>query len=144
MESIISIDTIKTNIEVKTWKEAVYETGKLLLDVGYIEKKYIEAMIDKVEEFGPYVAIAPGIAMPHARPEDGVNKTGISIITLENPVNFGHEKNDPINLVIALAAADNKAHIEALSSLMTILGDDEKLENILNSKTPEELLNIII
>jgi|SRR5699024_4390583 len=144
MKSIISIDTIETNVEVKTWKEAIYETGKLLLDVGYIEKKYIEAMIDKVEEFGPYVAIAPGIAMPHARPEDGVNKTGISIITLENPVNFGHEKNDPINLVIALAAADNKTHIEALSSLMTILGDDEKFENILNSKTPKELLNIII
>lgn len=45
---------------------------------GNITPKYIQDMIDNVNKNGPYIVIVPGIAMPHARNEGGVIKTGIS------------------------------------------------------------------
>ncbi|MBS4537867.1 PTS sugar transporter subunit IIA [Clostridium sp. D2Q-11] len=143
IENLININTISSNVNASNWKDAVKKAGNLLLEEGFIEERYIEAMIDKVEELGPYIVIAPGIAMPHSRPEDGVNKTGVALITLEEGINFGHEKNDPVNLVIALAAKDNKSHIKSLSELMEVLGNEELLEKILNSNSSREIYECV-
>nr|WP_269207784.1 PTS sugar transporter subunit IIA [Streptococcus equi] len=40
-----------------------------LLESGQIQASYPEAMIAKVEEFGPFINLGKGIAIPHARPE---------------------------------------------------------------------------
>lgn len=56
--------------KVKDWKEAVRLSGELLLRDGCIEPRYIDGMIKTCEELGPYIAICPGVAIPHARPED--------------------------------------------------------------------------
>ncbi|NMA86709.1 MAG: PTS sugar transporter subunit IIA [Tissierellia bacterium] len=140
---IIELGNIRTNVEAKDWRDAVIKTGKLLLKQGSIEKSYIDAMIDKVEELGPYIVIAPYIAMPHARPEDGVNRTSIAMVTLKEPLNFGHDKNDPVKLILALAAKDNEAHLETLANLMEILGDEDKLSKIMDSQSPEELYSYL-
>lgn len=141
---IITLNSIQTNVEAKDWKDAVIKTGELLLEQGFVEKNYIDAMINKVEELGPYIVIAPHIAMPHARPEDGVNKTSIAIVTLKESLNFGHEKNDPVRLILALAAKDNEDHLETLANLMEILGDETKLANIMDSLSPEELYSYLV
>ncbi len=36
-------------------------------------------MIANVNKFGTYIVIAPKVAMPHSRPEDGVNKNCVSM-----------------------------------------------------------------
>lgn len=143
INEFVKLENIAVNVKADCWKEAVRKAGQLLLSSDCIEERYIDAMIEKVTELGPYIVIAPQIAMPHARPEDGVKQTSIAIITLENGVNFGHEKNDPVKLLIALAAIDSTAHIEALANLMDILGNEEKLNNILNSKTSKELYEFL-
>jgi len=99
-------------------------------------------MIRVAIEFGPYIVVAPGIALPHARPEDGVINASIAIARLETPVNFGNEDNDPVYLVVALAAVDNKQHIEGLQQLALVLGDEEKIKAIKTATTPGEILDI--
>ena len=42
-----------------------------MVDAGFTEPTYTEAMIDVVRDMGPYIVLAPGLAMPHARPEMG-------------------------------------------------------------------------
>lgn len=143
IDEFVTPDTIAVNVKVDTWQEAVNYAGSLLLKSDAIEERYINAMINKVKELGPYIVIAPQIAMPHARPEDGTKKSAISIITLDKGINFGHEKNDPVKLVIALAAVDNEAHIEALAKLMEVLGDSNTLDNIFSSKSPQEVYRCI-
>ncbi|SKC84859.1 PTS sugar transporter subunit IIA [Maledivibacter halophilus] len=143
IDEFVTPDTIAVNVKVDTWQEAVHYAGSLLLKSNAIEERYINAMVNKVKELGPYIVIAPQIAMPHARPEDGTKKSAISIITLDKGINFGHEKNDPVKLVIALAAVDNEAHIEALAKLMEVLGDSDTLDNIFSSKSPQEVYKCI-
>ena len=49
---------------------------------GTIEERYIDGMIETVKNLGPYIVIAPGVALPHARPEDGVIEPSMSLVTL--------------------------------------------------------------
>lgn len=143
IDEFITPDIIAVNVKVDSWQDAVNYAGNLLLKADFIEERYIDAMVNKVNELGPYIVIAPQIAMPHARPEDGVKRSAISIITLDSGIAFGHEKNDPVKLVIALAAVDNKEHIQALAKLMEILGEVDTLKNILSSQSSQELYKCI-
>ncbi|MFO6427822.1 PTS sugar transporter subunit IIA [Escherichia coli] len=52
----------------------------------WYSRRYYQAILDGVEQFGPYFVIAPGLAMPHGRPEEGVKKTGFSLVTLKKPL----------------------------------------------------------
>ena len=74
-----------------------------LLANGTIEPSYVAALFRSHEELGPYYVLGPGLAMPHARPEDGVNRLGLGLTVLKTGVNFGSEGNDPIQLLITLA-----------------------------------------
>ena len=58
--------------------------GQLMVDAGFTEPTYTEAMIDVVRDMGPYIVLAPGLAMPHARPEMGAKQVGTALVTLEN------------------------------------------------------------
>ena len=87
--------------------------------------------------------IALGIALPHARPEDGIKRMCLSLITLKEPVKFGHPQNDPVDFVIALGAVDNKSHVKALGQLAEMLGDQENLKAMRSAQTKEDVLKII-
>lgn len=116
LESCIALD-----VEAKDWKEAIRKTGQLLLNAGIIEKRYIDAMIRNVEENGPYIVIYPGIAIPHAVPEDGALDTKAAIIRLKSNVNFHHEENDPVNYIIALSIKESDRVGKRLYSLTKLL-----------------------
>ncbi len=44
----------------------------LLVAADVVEPRYYRAILDGVAQHGPYFVIAPGLAMPHGRPEEGV------------------------------------------------------------------------
>lgn len=130
-------------VTVETWEEAIRAAGELLVEEKAVEPRFVDAMVRVAEELGPYIVVAPGIALPHARPEDGVKRASISAISLRDPVEFGHEKNDPVRLVIALAAEDNKQHVQGLADLASVLGQPKTVERLMAAESKEELLDIM-
>ncbi|WKS99379.1 PTS sugar transporter subunit IIA [Gallibacterium salpingitidis] len=126
-----------------SWQEAVKLCAKPLLDEGMIEPRYVDKIFQLYEDIGPYFVIAPKIAMPHARPEDGVIATGLSLLVVSSGVNFHSEDNDPVSLIIMLAAKDNTEHLSALASLAEMLGDDENVERLVNATTTDEIFTFI-
>ena len=123
--------------------EAIRIAGDLLVKNGLASPDYTEAMIENLEENGPYIVIAPGIAMPHARPEKGALKMGISIVTLDNSVTFGHATNDPVEIVIGLCAVDHDQHLELLSEVVSLLGDETIKKRLIQAESEKEMLEII-
>ncbi|WP_055280966.1 PTS sugar transporter subunit IIA [Thermococcus sp. EP1] len=142
MIETICLEDIKTNVEVATWEESVKVAGEILYKNGKITKDYILGMIETIKKLGPYAVIAPGIALPHARPEDGALKVGISIVVLNNPINFG-SPNDPVKVVIAFSAPDKTSHVQLLQELAKLLSDEEIRGKLANAKTPQEVVEII-
>ncbi len=142
--NFLSKDAIACNLACPDWKSAVREAGRLLVKEEIVEEAFIGKMIGYVEEFGPYIVILPGFALAHARPEDGALKTGISLITLTPPVHFGHEDNDPVSIVVALASSEKGEHLECLGDVVGLISQKEKAEKILAAITPEEIYRLLI
>jgi mannitol/fructose-specific phosphotransferase system IIA component (Ntr-type) len=143
LEKMISKKTIALNVDVKDWQEAIRVSGGLLVKNDFVEPRYIDAMIETTKTLGPYIVISPGVALPHARPEDGVKEPCMSLITLKTPVNFGNEHNDPVKLVIAFGTIDHNAHVKAISKLARIIGDEEKLNSLINAQEINQVEKII-
>ncbi|MFW6295519.1 MAG: PTS sugar transporter subunit IIA [Halanaerobium sp.] len=102
---LLKEDQIKIINEVLDWKEAITKAGELLENKDLIENRYINRMIEIVENKGPYIAIAPEICLAHAGIEDGVKKSAISQLVIRKGIKLGHQF-DPIKFVFILAAVD--------------------------------------
>ncbi|MBT2288929.1 BglG family transcription antiterminator [Paenibacillus albidus] len=134
LQDILKDSNILLHQEGKNWKEVITKVALPLVKEEVIEERYINAMIKSVEEFGPYIVVGKHLALAHARPEDGVNKLGISVMTLKEPVNFGHPDNDPVKIVFCLAAVNSHSHIKVMKSLVELIDDTEKLEKLFVAK----------
>src|SRR5699024_4525331 len=116
-------DLIQLNVKVNSAEEAITEAGNILLKEGAIESDKIEAMIKAYKKNVPYTDLAPHIAIRHARPEDGVNEASVSLVRLDHPIEFGHDSNDPVQMVFGLGASSNEQHLTLLRKLTTLLND---------------------
>lgn len=143
LKELITEDTVTVVDHVEDWKAAITLAANPLLRQGEIEEKYIDAMIQKVEESGPFIHIGPFVALPHARPEEGVNEIGMSILKVDEPVNLLDDVAHPIKLFICLAAVDNDTHLKALANLTNILSDEALLDRLVNAINPEAILEVI-
>jgi mannitol/fructose-specific phosphotransferase system IIA component (Ntr-type) len=143
LNDLITPDVISLNVQCRYWEEAIRKGMKVLREKNYVENSYEEAVIKSIKEMGPYMVVAPGIVLSHAKPENGVNKLSMSLMTIKNPVKFGSKLNDPVKLVITLAPKDREAHLRALSQLMELFMNSEDLKSIFKAKTTEEIINII-
>lgn len=120
-------------------QEAIQKAGDLLVNQGYVEPQYVDAMIQSFNENGPYIVIAPEIAIPHARPEDGVHEASVSMVKLAEPVVFGNEANDPVSLVFALGASSSEEHLGLLKKLMNVLGNKESINQLKKASSYEQI-----
>lgn len=143
LQDILKDSNILLNEECKDWKEAINKVGQILVSEEVIEKRYIDAMIKSVEEYGAYIVVGKHLALAHARPEDGVNKLGISVMTLKEPVNFGNPDNDPVKIVFCLAAVDSYSHLNVMKNLIELINDEEKLEKLI-AATDEKSFNQVL
>ena len=137
---LLSANCIALDVAAETWQESIVAAGELLERAGIADAPYTQSMIDNVESNGPYIVVAPGFAFAHARPSPAVHHTGMSWVRLAHPVSFGHKTNDPVSLVVALAATDSGAHNTAMAELAKLLGDTDRRAALESAATPDELL----
>ncbi|MBF7980754.1 MULTISPECIES: PTS sugar transporter subunit IIA [Rahnella] len=128
---------------IKDWQSAVALAAQPLIDSGAAESRYLQAIYDMHREIGPYYVLGEGIAMPHARPEEGAVRTALSLVIVSEGVEFGSEDNDPVYVIFALAAVDSHSHIEMIASLSHLFCDDEAAKKLKQSKNKQEALDII-
>jgi len=125
------------------WRDAVRAAGAALVASGATTDAYTDEMIATVEALGPYIVIAPGIALAHSRPSPAVLRAGMSLVTLARPVAFGHKANDPVSLVIGLAAPDAEGHVQALATLAEFLVDEDRRAAMLRATSPVSIRALI-
>lgn len=143
MEEIFNRKNVNVCDDIIGWKEAIRLSAKPLLDYGYVGEEYLDAIFSSVEKYGPYIDFGLEVAVPHARPEFGVKKTGVSLLKLKEKVNLQNSEDHPIKLIITFCSVDDTSHIEILKEISSIFGDSEKLEKIKEANSSEEILEII-
>lgn len=144
VSELLPLDAVRLDTPAADWREAVRAAGELMVRTGACTGRYTTEMTENVEENGPYIVIAPGIALAHARPSSAVLRTGMSWVRLERPVEFGHETNDPVDLVAGLAAKDRGAHQSALAELARLLAGPGTVRALREAPTARALHALLV
>lgn len=92
---INDIKWVQAQREATDWRQAVEIATRPLVAYGAAQPCYVNGIIENTLNWGPYYLIAPGIALPHARPEQGANYNQVSITTLRTPVAFATRSATP-------------------------------------------------
>ncbi|NRN27070.1 PTS sugar transporter subunit IIA [Photorhabdus heterorhabditis] len=143
LKTLLTKDVIQLIPNIKDWREAIAVACQPLVENSAISPRYIDAIYRSHEEIGPYYVVGPGIAMPHARPEEGVNRLSLALTVISQGVEFGSEGNDPVKLLIVLAAIDNASHIEVISQLAALFDNQQDTKLLMGAKSKEEIISVI-
>ncbi|QIM67674.1 PTS ascorbate-specific transporter subunit IIA [Mannheimia granulomatis] len=146
-QSLIENNSILLNQSASNWEEAIKIGTDLLEKAGTIEPCYYDNIVSKIKEMGPYIILAPGLAMPHARPEEGVIKTSFALVTFDTPIYFDGE-DEPVHVMLTLAGSDSDQHMQGLMEITQVLDDPDSdtgvdLDKIRRCKTAEEVYAVI-
>ena len=139
----LTADAIELGAVAADWRAAVRIAGDVLARAGIATPAYADEMIRMIEEHGPYVVIAPGLALAHARPGPAVLSDGLAIVTLASPVDFGHPHNDPVSVVLGLAIATADEHLAAVAELANVFNDSTAITDLAAATTVEEIQRIM-
>lgn len=129
--TVLKRENIKVKLKSTDKYEAIRLAGRLLVDGGYVNEEYIEAMVERENELTTY--IGQGIAIPHGVGDAKKNiiKSGMVVLQYPEGVSFNGEL---AYLVVGIAGVGNE-HLSILSNLANVIEDaDEgtlkKLRNI--------------
>jgi mannitol/fructose-specific phosphotransferase system IIA component (Ntr-type) len=126
--------------QVQSWEAAIRLAAQPLLEAGCIATSYIDAMIQNVNDNGSYMIILPGISMPHARPESGALKNGLSILKVNAAVTFPGK--NLVNVLFCFSGVDPDGHMDMIADLSEILMDDVAVARLFAAKTGEDIFEV--
>jgi PTS system ascorbate-specific IIA component len=143
LSRLLPATAVRLGVRAIDWRAAVRAAGDALVASGSTTSAYTDEMIATVEQLGPYIVIAPGIALAHSRPSPAVKRAGLSLVRLAGPVPFGHRTNDPVTLVVGLASPDDDGHVAALATLAELLAEDGRRSALLEADSVPAVLDLI-
>ena len=120
-QALIENNSIRLGLSASTWQEAV------------------KLAVDPLIESG---AVKPGMAMPHARPEAGVQRDAFSLVTLKEPVTFSDGKG--VSVLLALAATSSQIHTSvAIPQIIALFELENSIARLEACKSEEEVFAMI-
>lgn len=141
LSDILTEENILLNQSAETWEEAVIKGGEILLHNGYVSKKYVDSLAENIKKYGSYVVISEGIALPHSKTDNAVLKTGMSLVTLKEPVIFPGDKK--VSIILSFSSFDMNEHFTALSDLNELIFGHEFFENIMKARYSKDVIRYI-
>ena len=143
LKDLIDKTAIIRDDESEDWETAIRKASIPLIKSKKILPEYPENIIKGAKIHGPYFVVAPGIAIPHARPEEGALEEALGISILKTPVPFLNSPNNPVKYLFTLSMTSSQGHLEALAQLVELLEKRDFLEFLDRAKNSEEIFNFI-
>ena len=140
LSELLLPSNIELNVKVKTWQEAIKKAGNILYREGYVEENYSDEMVKVISKFGPYMVIAPNLAIPHTE-KKYVKRTGMSLITLTQPAYFFG--GIPVNTVLAFSSVDDSEHFFALSKFLEMVKSYDFIKKAHSASSSKKIIEII-
>jgi PTS system mannitol-specific IIA component len=137
MSEILTPETIELKASLSSQEEAIRRAGTLLVENGHVEERYIDSMFEREKSVSTFMGNA--VAIPHGTGDSKqwVTRSGLSVITVPEGVEYGD--GNVAMLVIGIAGKGDE-HLEILSKIATVCEDEDNVKQIVRAETKEELL----
>ena len=134
-------ESILTEQSFLSKKEATIMSGEILLKNGYVEKEYIDSMLEKLETQSFATYIGNGVAIPHGMAEGSqyVKHTGISVIQVPEGVLW----NEEMAYIVVGIAANSDDHMEVLSALADAIEEEDDAKKLWKETSSEKIFNLL-
>lgn len=137
LEYYLHQDHIYIFDEVCTWEQSFAKTSQILIKKGSIAPHYVDSMIAKTKEMGPYMFICEGVVLAHAQIEDGAYHTDIALGVFKQPIVF--DKGRRAQIILVLSAQDQIKHIHILNDIMTVFQEDKNVKALVACESIEQI-----
>jgi mannitol/fructose-specific phosphotransferase system IIA component len=134
-------ESILTEQSFSSKEEATIMAGEILFKNGYVEKEYIDSMLEKLETQSFATYIGNGVAIPHGMAEGSkhVKHTGISVMQVPEGVQW----NEEVAYVIVGIAANSDDHMGVLSALADAIEEEEDAKKLWEETSIENIFNLL-
>lgn len=139
--SFLKFDCIALTDQRYSWQQAVERSASLLLKRGFIEQRYVDGMMDFIEEQGFYSVTDGSFALLHGKGSEGIGKTSLSLLVNRQAVEFGEKK---VKVIFCLASKDAKEHIPAVVTLIRMVKTTPLIQDLEQCKSEEEIYQTIL
>ena len=137
LKKLLKKENVKFIDEVENWKEAIFQSGELLVSNKKVTSEYVEEMIELVEKHGPYIVLEEGIAMPHAGISENVLETGNSLLVVDEKVSLPEGRN--ANIFLSFAAKNKNDNIDIMNDLFELITKYEFIDKVSKMKNYSQL-----
>ncbi|MFK4785501.1 fructose-specific PTS transporter subunit EIIC [Fusobacterium sp. MFO224] len=145
LKSMISKECINLNLTSKNKNDVIEELVNMLFKNGKLNdpEEYKKQILKREKQSS--TGLEEGVAIPHAK-TDAVKIPTVAIGISKKGIDYGSLDGETSKLFFMIAAPESAtdSHIEVLSQLTTSLLDDEVREGILNAKSEEEIIDILL
>lgn len=145
LKDVITLDCINIDLKGQTKSEIIDEMVDILYNNGKLNdrEEYKKEILKR--EAQSSTGMEEGIAIPHGK-TDAVKIPTVAIGISKKGVDYESLDGKPSHLffMIAAPANSNNSHIELLSKITTLLLEDDIREALINAKSKEEVLDILI
>lgn len=129
----------------KNSAEVISAMSGLAKEQGLVNDAYLPAILEREEKFPTGLELPICIAIPHI--DTGVNRSFVSIATLENPVSFynmdGSGTQVKARIVFVFGIMDPKDQLAILRKFAASFADKEKIQPLLDAEKESELISIL-
>lgn len=140
VQDLLVKDAMIMDLKATTKEAAIDEMVNRYHQVGIVSDaaKYKAAILKREAE--STTGIGDGIAMPHAK-TDAATRAAVLFAKSDAGVDFNALDQQPVHLffMIAAPAGANNAHLQALSTLSSLLIDPDLVAALKKAKTPAEV-----
>ena len=137
LRKLLKKENVKFIERTEDWKEAILQSGNLLVSNRKVTSKYVKEMIELVEKHGPYIVIEEGIAMPHAGISENVLETGISLLVVKERVALPEGRN--ANIFLSFAAKNKNDNIDIMNDLFELITKHKFIDEVSKMKSYGQL-----
>ena len=137
LKKLLKKENVKFIDKAENWKEAIFQSGDLLVSNKKVTSEYVHEMVELVEKHGPYIVLEEGIAMPHAGISENVLETGISLLVVNEKVSLPEGRN--ANIFLSFAAKNKNDNIDIMNDLFELITKYEFIDKVSKMKNYSQL-----
>lgn len=131
------------NQKCKNWKDAINLGVDLLVENHAATNDLKQAIIEVINQHGPYFVIAPKLALAHASPKNYCLKPALSLVVFKDVVPFSDDDKHNVNVLVTLSAPDSSSHMDLIAKFAKIFGNKTIIDKLVNSNSVNEIKKIL-